>query len=285
MKKLIMKYFGVNMGKTELKNLIIELKKDITKIQHIMVEVSTRPDFSIQDCDEKYKDIHYSIETNLHKLKKYGIDMVHSNTYDSLWEFYTYWKSNLPTYQERREHIGSLYKNNLKQINKLLIEIDNEDIVPENINAEAYLEIENVPDDFYRQIIDLINECYNKGIYAAIPIFSRKLLESLIVDILKNKYGNNDVNIFFDTNNGKYHGFNKLLKAFENNLNDFKVDMPSLEKRFIREISKFREKGNMGAHVLELDFKKDKSTLDNDKDTLNHIVKILIRLEKNVTKI
>ena len=56
--------------------------------------------------------------------------------------------------------------------------------------------IENVPDDFYRQLIDLINECYSKGIYSAVSIFSRKLLESLIVDILKKKYGTTNIDIF-----------------------------------------------------------------------------------------
>lgn len=146
------------------------------------------------------------------------------------------------------------------------------------------MEIENVPDDFYRQLINLINECYNKEVYAAVvPVLIRKLLESLIVDILKSKYGHANVNMFFDSSNNKYFGFNKLLKTFEDNLNDFKVDMPSLDKRILREISRFREKGNTSVHVLELDINKDKSELDRDKDAINYIVKLLIRLEKKVT--
>jgi len=142
------------------------------------------------------------------------------------------------------------------------------------------LEIENVPDDFYRQLINLINDCYNKEVYAVVPVLIRKLLESLIVDILKSKYGHANVNMFFDSSNNKYFGFNRLLKTFEDNLNDFKVDMPSLDKRILREISRFREKGNTSVHVLELDINKDKSELDRDKDAINYIVKLLIRLKR-----
>lgn len=56
--------------------------------------------------------------------------------------------------------------------------------------------------------------------------------------------------------------------------------MSSLDRTFITEISKFREKGN-SVHVLELDINKDKTVLDSNKNDLNHIFKKLIRLEKN----
>lgn len=261
--------------------LLKDLKADITKIRQIMIDVATGRNI-IQDCEEIYKNLHYSIETKVYLLSRYEIEIVHYNTFGSLWEFHSYWKSNnLDTYQERREYVASLYNKTERKINKLLIELDNNATIPNVVVDELYLEIENVPDDFYRQLINLINECYSKAIYVAVPIFSRKLLESLIVDIFKKKYGNSDITIFFDTGNRKYHGFNKLLKTFENNLDDFKVDM-NLDKTFIKDISRFREKGNVTVHVLELDIKKNQSELENTKEELNHIIKKLIRLEKNI---
>ena len=137
--------------------------------------------------------------------------------------------------------------------------------------------MENVPDDFYRQLINLINECYSKEIYSAVPIFCRKLLESLIIDILKKKYGTTDINIFFNRNNGQYYGFNKLLKEFKDRLKDFKIDM-DLDTNFIRSISEFRDKGNINVHVLELDLKKDESDLFATRNDITHIVQKLIRL-------
>lgn len=266
------------MSKSKLKNQLIGLKGDITKIETIMENVSTNGSYSIQDCDEEYKEVLFSIDSKIHHLKSYGIDIIHNNTYQSLWDFYSYWKINLPTYQDRRSHIRSLYNPLERKINLLLIEVDDDDYeIIDVINDELYLEIEKVPDDFYRQLIDLINECYLKGIYSAVPIFCRKLMESLIVDILKKKYGTNDVTIFYNTQNRRYHGFNTLLKEFESRLSDFEIDMP-LSPDFIRSISKFRERGNVTVHVLELDLKKGKSELDETKNEMIHIVQKLIRL-------
>jgi hypothetical protein len=150
----------------------------------------------------------------------------------------------------------------------------------ETINEKPYLEIEKVPDDFYRQLIDLINECYSKEIYPAVPIFCRKLLESLIIDILKKKYGQKNIDIFYNKSYRQYKSFNSLLKELEDNIDDFKIDMPSIDKKFISSISKFREKGNTEAHVLELDFEKYKYELDKDRNEISHTVKKLIRLLK-----
>jgi hypothetical protein len=268
---------------TELKDQVLELNNDITRIEVIMANVSTDSNCFIQDYDEEYKEILFSINSKIHRLKKQGLEIDHQNTYQSLWDFYSYWKINLPSYQSRRDHIRSLYGPMEQKINELLIEINENDYeVAEVMNDELYLEIENVPDDFYQQLIDLINGCYSKGIYAAVLIFCRKLLECLIVDILKKKYGTTDVTIFFDKQNRRYHSFNTLLKEFESRLSDFKVDMPSLESKFIRSISKFREKGNVNAHVLELNDEKDKLELDKNKKELGYIVKVLIRLSNNV---
>lgn len=272
------------MENLDLKQVLIRLKKDIERIREVMISVSTGG-YQIDELDEEYKSKYNLIDSCFHLLNnKYGIDLIHENPHESLWQFHAYWKEHLQSYSERRNYVYELYKNNIKDLNKLRIEIGNYGI-SSNVKEKSYLEIENVPDDFYRQLINLINECYNKEVYAVVPVLIRKLLESLIVDILKSKYGHANVNMFFDSSNNKYFGFNRLLKTFEDNLNDFKVDMPSLDKRILREISRFREKGNTSVHVLELDINKDKSELDRDKGSINHIVKLLIRLEKNVTKL
>lgn len=266
----------------DLTKILKDLKSDITEIQRIMVEVSTDSDLWIPECEERYKELYFSIETKIHLLEKFNIKLVQVNSYGSLWDYYSYWRTDLQTYQDRREHVRSLYREIEKRITLLLIEFTDSNYDDKIFNTELYLDIEIVPDDFYRQLIDLINECYSKGIYVAVPIFSRKLLESLIVDILKKKYGNKDVEIFFDTKNRKYHSFNKLLETFEIKLPEFITCMPSLEKSFLKEISKYRERGNTTVHVLELDMKKVKPELESNKSDLNHKVITLIRLYINL---
>jgi len=144
-----------------------------------------------------------------------------------------------------------------------------------------YLDVSNVPDPFYRDLIDLINKCYSYGIYPAVLVFSRKLLENLLVDILRRKYGMQNVELFFDAKRRRFRSFNELLKNFEEGLDDFKVIMPHLNRDFIRKINTFREAGNSSAHTLELNIQK--SWLDENRDELEYVVKTLIRLYNNIT--
>jgi len=143
-----------------------------------------------------------------------------------------------------------------------------------------YLDISIVPDPFYRDLIDLINKCYSYGIYPAVLIFSRKLLENLLVDILRRKYGMRNVELFFDTKRRRFRSFNELLKNFEEKLNDFIPIIPHLDTGFIRKVNIFREAGNSSAHTLELSIQKD--WLDEHRGDLEYIVKTLIRLFNNI---
>lgn len=148
------------------------------------------------------------------------------------------------------------------------------------VYTPKYLDITEVPDDFYKDLIDLINKCYAYGIYPAVLIFSRKLIENLLVDILRRKYGMRNVDLFFDVKHGRFHGFNILLKNFESRIDEFKPIIPSLDRDFINKINEFRESGNSAAHALEIYVKKDE--IDNSKDKLEFLVKTLIRLYKNI---
>ena len=149
------------------------------------------------------------------------------------------------------------------------------------VSFTKYLDISDVPDPFYRDIIELINKCYSYEIYPAVLVFSRKLLENLLVDILRKKYGMQNVDLFFDTKRRRFRSFNELLKNFEERLDDFIPIIPHLDSNFIRKVNIFREAGNSSAHTLELNIQR--SWLDENRDDLEYVVKTLIRLYNNIT--
>lgn len=153
-------------------------------------------------------------------------------------------------------------------------------IFPEIGDAGKYLDIEVFPDNFYKDLTDFINKCYMYGLYPAVVVFSRKLLENLLADLLRKKYGKHDVELFFDTSHNRFHIFNVLLKNFKDNMNDFKTIIPHLDHNFIDKIHMFRESGNSAAHTLEIRLSKDE--IDNNRDELEFIVKTLIRLYNNL---
>ena len=71
-----------------------------------MVEVSTDSDLWIPECEERYKELYFSIETKIHLLEKFNIKLVQVNSYGSLWDYYSYWRTRTyQTYQDRREHV------------------------------------------------------------------------------------------------------------------------------------------------------------------------------------
>jgi len=143
-----------------------------------------------------------------------------------------------------------------------------------------YLDIKELPDDFYYSLFESINKSFAYGIHLAVDILTRKLLENLLIDILRKKFTMAKSNLFFDKRYGRFHGFNVLLKNFRECLNEFKPIIPMLDQKFIEKLNSFREAGNSAAHTLEFEVKE--AELEAKKEELQFIVKTLIRLYKNI---
>jgi hypothetical protein len=148
-----------------------------------------------------------------------------------------------------------------------------------------YLDISDFPDPFYRDLIELINKCYSYGIYPAVLVFSRKLLENLLIDILRRKYGMENIDLFFDRHHCRFRNFNELLRNFKIKVKEdkeyFKAIVPDIED-IIGKIDEFREKANATAHRLEDSIHIQKEWLDRNRENLNYIVKVLIRIYNNL---
>lgn len=79
-----------------------QLKADTESIRDILISVATGG-ARIQDVDDRYKKLHHSISSRCKK-----INISYSNTFDSLWDWYSRWRTNLPTYQSRRDFVREL---------------------------------------------------------------------------------------------------------------------------------------------------------------------------------
>lgn len=148
------------------------------------------------------------------------------------------------------------------------------------LREKRYINFKELPDDFYYTLVETINRSFAIGIYPAVSVFSRKLLENLLVDILRKKFTGTNVEMYFDVNHRRHHSFNVLLKNFEENLDQFHPSMPSLDHEFINKLNKFREVGNSAAHTLELDVRRE--DLKGQKDDLEFLTKCLVRLFNNI---
>lgn len=112
---------------------------------------------------------------------------------------------------------------------------------------KKYLNINNPPDDFYRDLITLINKCYLLEIYEPVQVFARKLLENLLIEILRKKYGYNKIDLYFNTKSGRFHGFSTLLKNLKDNMDDFKPYCAAINHGFLNLLKKFKVSGDSSA--------------------------------------
>jgi len=119
-----------------------KLKEDITRIRGIMITVSTgRGD--INDFEEEYRELYFSIKEQLKAFQKKGIRFPDLNFFSSLRDFYSYWKAELKTYQERREYVDSLYKIIDDAITQVLMKASSETIDPANLEKLLSLMVED----------------------------------------------------------------------------------------------------------------------------------------------
>lgn len=260
----------------ELIEILEELNKNISKIKNIM-DITSTGRANREDFEDEYEEIYTSIGDKITELKRYNIHLIHLNPHLTLDQFYSFYKGK-PAYSKyvnRRNYIASKYESTENKINQLLVQIDaNTEF--DTFVREIYLDIDHYPDDFYRDLINLINNCYSRDLYAPIPLFIRKILENLLIDILRDKYGHSDISKFYDASKGRFHSFSILLKTLKDNLSDFSA-ISSIDTDLIREINQFRVQGNSHAHTLELDLNNVKNQLDSSKNDINFLIKKMIR--------
>ena len=144
-----------------------------------------------------------------------------------------------------------------------------------------YLDVKELPDDFYYNLVDTLNNAFAFGIYDAVNILARKLLENLLVDILRKKFGMKNIDIFYDKSHCRFQSFNVLLKNFADKMDEFKTVVTSIDADFVLKLNGFREVGNSSAHTLEVQVKE--KDLMTKKDDLEFATKLLVRLFNNIT--
>jgi len=151
-----------------------------------------------------------------------------------------------------------------------------------SIMSTKYLDIEIFPHDFYKELAEQINACYQYRLYSAAQILIRKLLENCLIDILRKRYGMPNVKLFYDTSRGRFHDFSMLLETVHNKIADFVHVRDSFNEDLIRRINIFREQGNSSAHNINLDVDTVRRELDESRSELNFIVKSLFRTISNL---
>jgi hypothetical protein len=131
---------------------------------------------------------------------------------------------------------------------------------------------------FIKEHVNEVNRAYTKDCLTCANILLRKIVENLIIDILRKKYPSSslqDKQTYFDTVKGRYLDFSVLLNNLYAKRTDFDDDCKTIIERLNQLAKKFKDDANDKAHSL-YHIVKTKSELDNlDIRTVIELIKEL----------
>jgi hypothetical protein len=221
---------------------------------------------NLKDKIEKEEDFEeYSID-----LSNYSLDDFHEqkmilshSKLDRIYEF----KLNIPTIketelnwsesEERLNNNQELENNFLKSLSEF-ISIDTHTDTYYLIDNFNFIQIfpqqrnnlinYNFNDKYYRNLIFQINFSWRLGLFLSTLILSRKLIENLIIELLRKKFpSSNAINLYFNIKERRFHDFSILLENLKVKKNSFIPDINEID-RIIQMAQPFRKGANSATH-------------------------------------
>ena len=107
--------------------------------------------------------------------------------------------------------------------------------------------------EFYEKLRVEINKCYTYGLANAALTLSRKLIENIVIHILRSKYppsgGTVNLELYYHSSKGRFKNFSELVGVLEDKRSDFVPDEKLLDD-IIKRILELRETANATAHSI-----------------------------------
>ena len=136
--------------------------------------------------------------------------------------------------------------------------------------------------DFFRKgHIEEINRAYSAGCYTSVFILCRKIIENMIIDILRKKFPpdtEDNTELYYDFKRKRFKDFKIILDNFYSKRDEFGIDRKIVE-RTVSYAHPLRKEANDKAHSwYHLVRKKE----EIEKIDIQGIIDLIIKLEKNL---
>lgn len=144
-----------------------------------------------------------------------------------------------------------------------------------------FIDVDYDNGQFYPQLINDINTSYQTRVYDATLVLTRKLFESLLIDILRGEFGRKNTPLFFNPDTGQYRQFSTLIENFEEQADVLrKYSLTVADEEFIEKLESFRHDGNESAHSIEVDIDDDE--IEAKSDDATRVAEILFNVWKKI---
>jgi hypothetical protein len=142
-------------------------------------------------------------------------------------------------------------------------------------------------DEFYTNLASEINNAFRIGLFTASMVLVRKLFENLIIDVLREKYGERPPfkELYFSMNDGRFHSFQTLINNFEMHIDEFKAHNVNFQwdagkNHFFKFLRDIKEHGDACAHSIEMIH--DPNDLNDLKPSIGKYSDLLVRLIQKI---
>lgn len=134
-------------------------------------------------------------------------------------------------------------------------------------------------DYFVKGHISEVNRAYTKGCNTSVYVLTRKIIENLIIDILRDKYPPNSIankELYYDLNKKRYHDFSVVLKNIYDRRYNFEVGKEKVIERLYQKAKNLKDDANDKAHSWFHLVKTRKEIDDLDLQTIFELIKKIL---------
>ena len=143
--------------------------------------------------------------------------------------------------------------------------------------------IDYTTDDYFKKgHIEEINKAYTKGCYTSVNILARKIIENLIIDILRIKFPpitKDNKELYYDTNKRRYKDFSIILENLNKKRNDFEMDDKKIVERLFSLSKKIKGDANDKTHSW---YYLVKTKTEVDDLQIQTIIELIKKLESSL---
>lgn len=133
-------------------------------------------------------------------------------------------------------------------------------------------------DHFQKGHIDEINKAYTKGCYTSAYILSRKVIENLILDILRTKFPSTKLDnkeLYYDINRRRYKDFEIFLKNLYDKRHEFNINNIKPIERLYEKAKNFKDRANDTTHSWYYLIKTKKELDDLEIQEIINLIKVI----------
>jgi len=133
-------------------------------------------------------------------------------------------------------------------------------------------------DKYLKAHIDEINRAYTHKCYTSAFILCRKVIENLLVEVLRKKYpgkSKQERELYFNIDQGRIHDLKIIIKNLSNRASEFGPEN-KLVKLICEKSNKFKEDANDKTHSLYHIVEKKKEIDDKNPQSILDLIKVLL---------